>query len=179
MWVKFNSWETRLLIYRVDQLKFRVFQIFLSKKIMLKHTIKIIFFQTIQPSQRGNCITTFVILLRWDFDAYLYTMLPAFTNQGRLMQKRINSPHSVSNRRTRVRGFVSRDNAGRCSWRSEQGVRDVPPSLHPISHPRRSASLISRDDASDVRNVSVRGNEGKYAEFSQLNGNSIITGEKT
>lgn len=82
---------------------------------MLKHTIKIIFFQTIQPSQRGNCITTFVILLRWDFDAYLYTMLPAFTNQGRLMQKRINSPHSVSNRRTRVRGFVSRDNAGRCS----------------------------------------------------------------
>lgn len=42
MRVKFNSWETRLLIYRVDQLKFRVFQIFLSKKIMLKHTIKII-----------------------------------------------------------------------------------------------------------------------------------------
>lgn len=106
-------------------------------------------------------------------------MLPAFTNQGTLMQKRINSPHSVSNRRTRVRGFVSQDNAGRCSWRSEQGVRDVPPSLHPISHPRRRVSLISRDDASDVGNVNARGNEGKYAESSELNSNSIITGEKT
>lgn len=42
MRVKFNSWETRLLIHRVDQLKFRVFQILLSKKIILKHTIKII-----------------------------------------------------------------------------------------------------------------------------------------